>query len=815
MEINKKATMIQMNLAHVDYESGRTQTIGRHIENVVSFVEDACPLQELKSLTILISILHDIGKLGKENQEDFVNILEHGEEAHKHALDHSTAGGRLIQELIKAGPVSEFISTVIYFHHGIGDCINLDNGQSLQEQRNDKEIDYDRIKKEFFQIYDKQDLEECVKKAIQSYKKIYEKITTFYKERSSAQKQCGSRAFFLGMYLRVALSLLMDGDWTDTACFFQNIPLSKRITVEETQEIWSQCIRHFETYMGKMIQNNSANGNLLSSIRQEISEVCKKAAEQKKSLYRLTVPTGAGKTLSSLRFALYHAKKMRKRHIIYIAPFTSILEQNAEEIRKATGIPSAVLEHHCNVICETGEEERYRSLTETWDAPIIVTTAVQILNTLFSAQKSSIRRMHVLCNSVIIFDEVQAIPVKCIELFHLAVNFLSQFCNTTVVLCSATQPTLVKLKENNVCECTEMVTSSEKYTEAFKRTDIIDATGLYPNGMEIDDLSTFALEKAELYKSTLVIVNTTACAIHIFERLKEICSEEYELFHLSNNMCPQNKLDVLQKIKMSLKEHSKKMICVSTQVVEAGVDFSFGCVIRSKAGLDNVIQAAGRCNRHKELGRMGAVYIVQMSENAEKLSHLKEIKNSQEALQKVLDYFKGNPDAFENALDSVEAIKYYYSCYFRQLRTNETKFPVDAYSTTIVDLLGSDIVGQQQYERKNKHKIQTKLPQAFLTAGRAFEVISNDYKVNIVVPYNDEARALLSELSQDYLDIQKQKKMLKKVQRYTVGIPEFRKEKLGNAIYEICNGEILVLCDGYYSEEVGVLDEPRMEFQSM
>ena len=800
-------------LAHVDHESGRTQTMKEHAGNVASFVENTCPLPDLKSLIILISILHDVGKLGRENQEDFINILNQGDEVHKHGLDHSTAGGRLIQELIKAGPVSEFISTVIYFHHGIGDCINLDNGQGLQDQRNDKEIDYERIKKDCFQIYDKQNLEERAKEAVQSYKRIYEKITAFYKERRSMQKQCGSRAFFLGMYLRVALSLLMDGDWTDTACFFQDIPFSKRMTTEETQKIWNQSISHFEKYIVQMVQNSPTNGNLLNSFRQEISDACRKAADQKQSLYRLTVPTGAGKTLSSLRFALYHAKKMRKQRIIYMAPFNSILEQNAEEIRKATGMPSAVLEHHCNVICETGEEERYRSLTETWDSPIIVTTAVQILNTLFSAQKSSIRRMHALCNSVIIFDEVQAIPVKCTELFHLAVNFLSQFCNTTVVLCSATQPTLTELKENNICECVEMVGAPEKYAEAFKRTDIIDATGLYPNGMEIEELSIFALEKTEIYQSTLVIVNTTSCAIHTFERLKEICSEEYVLFHLSNNMCPQNKLDVLEKIKKNLKDRSKKIICVSTQVVEAGVNFSFGCVIRSKAGLDNVIQAAGRCNRHKELGRMGAVYIVQMSPNAEKLSHLKEIKDSQNALQEVLDRFKDNPDAFGNTLDSEEAIKYYYFCYFRQLRSGETKFPVDAYSTTIVDLLGADIIGQQQYERKNNRKIQTKLPQAFLTAGTAFEVISNDYKVNVVVPYNNEARELLSELSQEYQDIQKQ--ILRKLQRYTVGISEFRKEKLGNAIYETCNGEVLALCDGYYSEEVGVLDEPKMEFQSI
>lgn len=131
---------------------------------------------------------------------------------------------------------------------------------------------------------------------------------------------------------------------------------------------------------------------------QEISDSCKKAAGTDQTLYRLTVPTGAGKTLSSLRFALHHAKRLNKQHILYVAPFISILEQNAEEIRQAVGDTSVVLEHHCNVVVENGEEETYRSLTETWDQPIIVTTAVQMLNTLFSDQKSCIRRLHVLCD---------------------------------------------------------------------------------------------------------------------------------------------------------------------------------------------------------------------------------------------------------------------------------------------------------------------------------------------------------------------------------------------------------------------------------
>lgn len=372
---------IKRDLAHVDYESGRYQTMKEHSENVANYAAETCSLSELKILVSLIGVFHDVGKLGRENQEDFERILQYGDDTHKHGLDHSTAGGRLIRELLKEKSVSEFISTVIYFHHGMGDCINLDNGQSLQQQRDEKQIDYDWIKKEFFQIYDKEMLEEYCKKAIQTYKEMEGKINIFHKESEISKRKCGNRYFFMGMYLRMVLSLLIDEDWTDTACFFQDVPLSKRISLEETQKIWNECIEKFEQYMSKEIHNNPSNGNVLNTFRQEISDLCRQAADKEENLYRLTVPTGAGKTLSSLRFALYHAKKMKKQHIIYIAPFNSILIQNAEEIRKAIGKVDVVLEHHCNVVCEEGEEDQYRKLTETWDSPIIVTTAVQILNT--------------------------------------------------------------------------------------------------------------------------------------------------------------------------------------------------------------------------------------------------------------------------------------------------------------------------------------------------------------------------------------------------------------------------------------------------
>ena len=286
MDKENTKSQITENLAHVDYESGRCQSMKEHLENVAFMAENSCSLEELKPLIAIIGILHDIGKFGRENQEDFKNILVQGNESHKHGLDHSTAGGRLAQELIKEGSVAEFISTVIYFHHGMGDCINLDNGQGIQQHRNEKEIDYEWIKEEFFQTFRKEVVEEYCKKAIESYKYLYGKVTSFCNESKVLKRKCGNGYFFMGMYFRVALSLLIDGDWTDTACFFQNVPLIKRISLDETQKIWQECIDNFEEYMEQMIRNNPANGNLLNKFRQKISDSCRQAAETNRDLWR-------------------------------------------------------------------------------------------------------------------------------------------------------------------------------------------------------------------------------------------------------------------------------------------------------------------------------------------------------------------------------------------------------------------------------------------------------------------------------------------------------------------------------------------------
>ena len=810
-------------LAHVDYETKRTQDLRTHLENVLCLAEQNCPLDILKNLICVATILHDAGKVSDDFQEYMEEVLRSGKKVKRH-VDHSSAGGYIAEKITCGSVVSQIIGIAIYSHHGLCDCIDFESGKTISEVRKEKGLDFETIEKRYFEICDKDMLVELMKAAHKDLKKIYQAVDNFV--CTLQEGKAGDKEFYLGMYERLILSVLIDSDWSDAAYFSEKTFLSFRLSDKKVQEVWGEAISNFDNYMKKLVLGNSYSS--LNQYRNDISDLCYRAAMTENSLYRLTVPTGAGKTFSSLRFALSHAEKYNKQHIFYVAPFNSILEQNAADIREAVGQQEFVLEHHCNVVQENREyEENYRKLTENWDCPIIVTTAVQMLNTLFSGQKSSIRRMYTLCNSVLIFDEVQALPVRCMELFNLAVNFLSQFCNTTVILCSATQPSLAKLKENNIIDCPEMAGDVGQYSGAFKRVEIVDKTKYIPGGMQIEDLKNFVLEQFEKYSSVLVIVNTKMTAKLLYEAVKDVWDEEETIYHLSTNMCPQNRRDELSSIKVVLKE-KKKIFCVSTPLIEAGVNFSFECVIRSLSGLDNIIQAAGRCNRHGEQKFLGRVYIIKLSLNIEQTDKLREMKRAQEACERLLYEFHEQKECFDGALDSQAAIRRYYQLYYHELGEEITKYPVSKSGedtinnsvlklglkgTNLVNLLGKNDRGSNQYKRYHVGKSpQPLLRQAFKTAGEYFEVISDDEKVSVVVSYDEEAERLIRELENTNIDLTGRKQILRKLQSYTVGISQYMKDKLNHAIYSPGDSGILVLNKDYYDKKVGVIGNPKINF---
>jgi CRISPR-associated endonuclease/helicase Cas3 len=271
-----------------------------------------------------------------------------------------------------------------------------------------------------------------------------------------------------------------------------------------------------------------------------------------------------------------------------VIPHLSILSQTAKELRETLAADeNTVLEHHSDFLPD--DEDNYKFHKDRWDAPIVLTTGVQFLESLFSAKSGDLRKLHHMANAVIIFDEAQSIPVKCTHLFNTAMNFINRVCKSTVLLCTATQPPFdcaqrkIAFSENP---------SLTQYIEPPKRYRIENS--LTALGYTYSELAEFVLVKHHI--STLVIVNTKAAAKSLYNELKKRNSS---VLHLSANMCSAHRDNVINELKRRL-SGKERVICVSTQLIEAGVDISFECVVRDIAGLDSVFQAAGRCNRHGE-----------------------------------------------------------------------------------------------------------------------------------------------------------------------------------------------------------------------
>ena len=786
--------------AHYNKKRDNYQSLAEHCSQTAAFAVQKSPQKQLRHIIMLISLLHDTGKYSNIWQVYFQNAIQNDGSHSGKKEDHTTAGGMLTEELLPDSFIKRLIQTAIYSHHGLQDCIATD-GTSLFEKRKEKSksLPIADCKAHFYEDFKVEEVKEISRLAAQEGEQLRHLIQSTIKAWGTGNRY-GNRDFILGMYTRLLCSLLMDADRRDTADFMNGIDTEAVLSESELQNIWSDCIENIEEKLRELTEKSEIN-----AYRSYVSDICRKKAGCDERLYRLTLPTGAGKTLSSLRFAVHHAYEHKKKRIIYIAPFHSIVEQNAEEIRKAIGKSEYVLEHHCNIVFETENEQlEYERLTEDWSSPIIVTTAVQFLNTLFTSKTANIRRFQSLCDSVIIMDEVQALPVFTMGLFNLAVNFMTEFLNTTMVLCTATQPLLDQLPENALLPPAEMVEEQPDFQMVTKRTRIIDATDKYVRGMSIDAAAEFLIEKAVIHKKVLFIANTKACAKKIYDKMKILLKGQADIVHLSTSMCPKHRSDSLSRVKDELDKECMQ-VCITTQLIEAGVDISFPCVVRSLAGLDNLIQAAGRCNRNKETD-IGYVYLIRMDESAENLTHLEEIRAAQEAMKKVLDQFRRDPAVLDYALDSSKAIQLYYEDYLWQ-RKIELNYPVtvEGVPVTIVDLLSGNSVFMPKHP---KHYERQLLRQAFRTAGDYYEVIPDRGDLSVIVPYNDIVKKKLQELEHQDCSYQEKKKLLQELQSFAVSVSRSESRKLESGIRGILNNQVLILDERYYSIETGVTTEP-------
>jgi len=387
--------------------------------------------------------------------------------------------------------------------------------------------------------------------------------------------------FQLQFFTRMLFSCLVDADYLDTEAFLDKKKTGWRSAYPELNQLHKTFWKKFN-----VLREGSNKATQVNQQREQVLRDCLLAAEHEPGLFALTVPTGGGKTLASLAFALNHAKKHDKRRIIYVIPFTSIIEQNARVFREMLG-DETVLEHHCNFLPDESDWKT-RLASENWDAPVVVTTNVQFFDSFYANKTSRCRKLHNVADSIIIFDEVQAVPVDKLKPCLEVIRELSLRYGVTAVLCTATQPAIQFSEsfESGLKDVREIIGDVPRLFSALKRTKEV-----FIGQFSEQEIAQQLLE----HEQVLCIVNTRQQALDIYNALP--ASDEN--IHLSALMYPAHRSEILTEIRNRLEpEKNKPCRVISTQLIEAGVDVDFQSVFRAVAGIDSIAQAAGRCNRN-------------------------------------------------------------------------------------------------------------------------------------------------------------------------------------------------------------------------
>ena len=692
-------------LGHLDEETGREQLLCDHLTGVADLAGRFAAAFGEEAMGRLLGLYHDIGKYSKEFQE-YLRADEAEKKRRRGRIDHSTAGA---QEIVKLGQgtgqgkssrLSKGMAHVMAFciagHHG-----GIPN-QGTPANTEEEGTLLGRLKR----------------RNLPDYRAYHEAKLEDVLPASRLLEQVARAPFSAMLYTRMLFSCLVDADFLDTEDFMSagNVEregfASMETLLERLQKSLEEKFSKPKTEKEKQKRQLPINEKRSALLAQSIAA----GKEAKGNLYRLTIPTGGGKTISSLAFALHyaaHAKRKRKR-IIYVIPYTSIIEQNAAVFRDLLD-PDSVVEHHQNVDYDDVQDmdmNRKRLATENWDAPVIVTTNVQFFESLFSNRPSKCRKLHNLAESIVIFDEAQMIPLDYLRPSLAAIEALVRHYDCTAVLCTATQPPLGQFFPADL-QPIEICPALVENADFFRRTTI----RLREEAMTEESLA------AELaaQERVLCIVNVKKTAQRIFDLL----GEQEGTYHLSTNLYPVHREQVLEEIRERLKD-GKPCRVISTSLVEAGVDLDFPCVLREINGLDSIVQAAGRCNREgRRLAEESVVHVFSL----EKLA-----RNAQLSAE----ITKNVARSFAEDLASPEAIRRYFE---------------ELY----------DLSGKNRLDKKGVLGQSGKF--AFADIADDVRLIEDRTKP-IFIPQSEEGQALLARLERG----ERSRALMRKVGRYIVTV---------------------------------------------
>jgi len=771
------------------YYARENQELHDHLTTTADIAKEFASVFDCGDIAYLAGLLHDLGKYTQAFQ-DYLKRSLSGEAVTRGEVIHALQGAKFAKETINDHVIADIVGNVIATHHG-GLFDNISNGERTLSDKTNKgedKLHYAEAVNEFCPSIN----EAKLKKEIFNFCQL-------------SQTKSVNPYFMLHLLTKAVYSCVVDADRCNSA------GLEMKYTVPD----WANLMQKLKNYLSEFPKESRIDKD-----RNSISEKCQQAGSRRQGIYALSVPTGGGKTLSSLRFALKHAKEHNFKRIIYVIPYLSILDQTAITIRCALAgcdnskqckkneeerekceayrkIDELILEHHSNIEPPEGddEEEKYRLLTSRWESPIILTTMVQFLETIYSNKASKLRKFHNMSEAVLIFDEIQALPIKCVHLFNEAANFLQIFGKSTILLCTATQPHLHRTARPVLLSGKpDIVSIAEDELKIFKRVHIEDKTQPAMNYEQIAGLLKTQIEQG---KSTLVILNTKGDARKVFEQCRPI---ECEKAFLTTDLCPAHRLNILDRLRENLDPKTKRLtLCVSTQLIEAGVDVSFDCVIRAKAGMDSIIQAAGRCNRNKENPTPQSVFVVDVQN--EKLSRLPEIKDGKDVTARVFREKQGS-----NLL-SDEVINLFYQYYFFDQQKGQNVGKMDFRTkndkTTIYNLLNDNTLDTVSYRDRN-NEVYKGLPSAFRTAADEFSVIDG-VQIGIVVPYGDAMK--LVDAFQSCYNPKGKMRILKKLQKYTVSVYSNSLDRIKQAVSLIDDTFYLLSPDYYDAAEQGLKRE--------